>query len=185
MDLTFNTIVLSIYVFMVITHIVPHAIDLGINKIQTASILSLIGGFIILGRILVGRVSDSIGMEQTIMLCSLLMVGAFLWLIWSSNLWILYVFSTVFGFAFGGIAPPLNALTADIFGMRNIGIIMAAINSSWGIGAAIGPVLAGYIFDISGSYLFAFLTVMVAALITVILTLFIRAPNTRAPSQLA
>ena len=49
---------------MVIAHIVPHAIDLGINPIQAASILSLFGGANVLGMLLIGRASDSIELDR-------------------------------------------------------------------------------------------------------------------------
>jgi MFS family permease len=172
----FVRFLLACCVFIVITHIVPHAIDLGITPIRAASILSLIGGANVLGMLLMGRASDSIGRKQTLLICTLLMSGAMLWLIWSFNLPMLYLFAVIFGFSMGGTAPALNALIGDVFGLRHIGVIMAVLDAPWGIGAAVGPALAGYIFDISGSYFLAFLTGMVAALITALLTLLLRAP---------
>lgn len=158
-------------VYIVLTHVVPHAIDLGIDPLQASSILSLIGGTSVVGMLLMGRASDSIGRIQTIIICALLMTGAMLWLILVSGLWMLYLFAIIFGFSQGGIAPPINALIGDTFGMRHIGLIMGVLNTPWGIGAAMSPVIAGYIFDTSGSYSYAFLTGLAAALITGILTL--------------
>ena len=161
-------------VYIVLTHVVPHAIDLGINPLQASSILSLTGGTTVAGMVLMGRASDSMGRIQTIIICALLMAGAMLWLILVSGLWMLYLFAVIFGFSQGGIAPSLNALIGDTFGMRHIGLIMGVLNTPWGIGAALSPALAGYIFDTSGSYSYAFLTGLAAALITGILTLFFK-----------
>jgi len=164
-------------IFLVMTHIVPHAIDLGITATQAASILSLIGGTIILGRISIGRVSDSIGRKRAVMICTLLMTGAMMWLIGSSNLWMLYLFAIVFGFAYGGSSPPIYTLAADIFGLRYIGVIMAVLGTGWFAGGAIGPAFAGYVFDISGSYTPAFLAGMTAMLLVAVLILPLGTPS--------
>jgi len=157
--------------FLVVTHIVPHAIDIGISTTQAALILSLIGGLSVGGMLLAGRVSDNIGRRLPAIICSLIMAGALVWLIWSHELWMFYLFAAVYGFAYGGTIPTLTALIGDIFGLTNIGIIMGAFNVGWQFGGAIGPFIAGLIFDVSNSYSLAFLigasTMLIAALLLV------------------
>ena len=165
--------------FTVLTHIIRHAIDLGITSMQAATILSLIGGMAVLGRLVVGRLSDSIGRKQGFMISTLVAVGAMLWLTQVSNLWMLYLFAVLFGFAYGGSGPVMAALIADAFGLRRLGVLMGINSASWGVGAALGPAMAGYIFDISGSYLFAFLAGMVALLIVLPLIVLLRTPTTK------
>ncbi len=174
---------LALCIHLVLTHIVPHAMDLGINPVQAASILSLIGGISIPGRLLMGKASDSIGRKQAILICILLMVGAMLWLIQSSELWTLYLFAAVFGFSYGGVTPPLSAFISDIFGLRHLGVIMAVTGSGWGIGAAVGPALAGYIFDTNGNYTFAFIIGMIAILTAAALILFMRTPTAKTGAE--
>ena len=43
---------------LILTHVVPYATDIGVSIIEAATILSVISGFSILSRILVGRISD-------------------------------------------------------------------------------------------------------------------------------
>ncbi|MFC2067836.1 MFS transporter [Chloroflexota bacterium] len=174
---------MAICAFIVMTHIVPHAIDLGINQVQAATILSFIGGTSILGTLFMGRASDIMGRKPAILISTLLMAGAMLWLIWSSSLWMLYLFAVIFGFSYGGISSPVNAFIGDAFGTRHIGVILAITGAPFSVGAAVGPALAGYIFDISGSYLVAFLASMVATLITAILALFLRVPKAKEKEQ--
>ncbi|MFC2003901.1 MFS transporter, partial [Chloroflexota bacterium] len=97
-------------VYVVMTHLVPHAIDLDIPPIQAASLLSFVGGGGIAGKLVMGRVSDSIGRKRAYMICPLLMVGAMLWLVKSSDLLMLYLFAIVFGFAYGGFGAVNAAL---------------------------------------------------------------------------
>ncbi len=171
--------------YIVITHIVPHAIDSGIAPIEAASMISFIGIGTVLGRLIMGRVSDSIGGKQALLISTLLMAGTMLWLTESSNLWMLYLFTIVFGFAFGAIAPLNAALIGDSFGLRHVGAVMGVISIGWEAGAALSPALAGYIFDISGSYTLAFQGGMVATLAAAVLIPFLRMPKAIARGKLS
>lgn len=175
--LSLTMFLFSYCVYAVIIHLVPHATDLGIPTIQAASLLTFIGGGGIAGRLLLGRVSDNIGRKRAYMICPLLMAGAMLWLIESSDLWMLYLFAIVFGFAFGGFSSTGAAIFGDTFGLRHLGVIMGFAEIGWQLGAAIGSISAGYIFDISDSYVFAFIAGIITSLITAILILFLREPK--------
>jgi len=164
---------------LVLTHIVPHATDIGIPAMEAAFILSLIGGSNIAGRLLMGRVSDSMGRRATAVICALLVSGAMIWLVWSQDLWMLYLFGVMCGFLFGGFDPAVTALIGDIFGLRSIGVIMAILNVAFGIGAAIGPAVGGLVFDASESYSTAFLVGALAMLITALLIVLIRRESTK------
>ncbi|MFC2003211.1 MFS transporter [Chloroflexota bacterium] len=166
----------SLCLFMVMAHIVRHGIDLGFNPMQASSILSVIGGTSVAGRLIMGRVSDSIGRKQAAVISALLMAGAMLCLIKASSLWMLYLFAVIFGFSYGGISPPIGALIAETFGLRRLGAIMGILEIGWAPGAALGPALAGHLFDISGSYVFAFLAGLIAMLIVVASICFLKAP---------
>ena len=163
--------------YTVTIHIVPHAIDLGINPIQAASILSFTGGIGILGKVVMGRVSDSIGRKKAAMICTLVTAGAMLWLTQSSELWMLYLFAVAFGFSYGGLGPPISALVSDTFGLRHIGLILGILEIGWGTGAAAGPALAGYIFDVRGEYVIAFLIAMTVMLMSTVLASLLKTPN--------
>ena len=163
----------SFYTLM--THIVPHVIDLGMSSAMAASVLSLIGGSSTVGSLLMGRLSDNIGRKKTMVSCSLLMAGAMVWLIWSQDLWMLYLFAAVFGFAFGGFTAPLSAIPGDSFGLRHLGKIAGVMEAGWMLGGAFGPVFAGYIFDVRGSYFYAFLAGAIAALASAVLILLFKA----------
>ena len=159
---------------LVLTHIVPHATDMGMSPIEAAAILSLIGGSNIVGRVLMGRVSDRIGRKVIAISCALLEAGAMMGLIWSQDLWMLYIFGIVSGFSFGGLDPPVTALIGDTFGLRNIGVIMGVLMFGWAVGAAIGPVVGGLVFDVSNSYFMAFLIGAIAMLAVALLVALIR-----------
>ncbi len=159
---------------LMITHIVPHATDMGIPDMEAATILSLIGGSNVAGRLLMGRVSDSMGRKATSIICAIVVAGAMIWLIWSRDLWMLYLFGVVCGFSFGGLDPCITALIGDTFGLRSIGVIMGTLSVAWGIGSAIGPAVGGFVFDASKNYSVAFLAGALAMLLVALLTALIR-----------
>jgi len=154
--LFFSWLLSSLFGYMVYTHIVPHATDMGIHPMKAATILSLIGAMNIPGRLLMGRISDSIGKKVTAIICALILVGAIIWLICSKDLWMLYFFAVGFGFFFGGMDASITALVGDIFGLHSIGIIMGTLSAGWSLGAAIGPFIGGLVYDMLNNYSVAF-----------------------------
>lgn len=170
---------LSACIYAVIAHIVPHSIDLGISSIEAASMLSLIGAGSLLGRLVMGRVSDIIGSKRSMLICSLSLFATTLLLVGSSKLWLFYLVTVVFGFSFGGTAPLNAALIGDCFGLRNLALIMGVIEFGWEAGAAIGPAIAGYVFDITKSYSLAFLGGSISALLASVCLFIIRRPKKR------
>ncbi len=155
--------------FLVLTHLVPYVTDMGFSAEEAAVVFSLLGGTAVAGRVIMGIASDRIGKKLTVIICSLLQAGAMVWLIWSQDLWMFYIFALVFGFAYGGVAPGMAALFSDAFGLRYIGSIMGVLTVGLGIGAAIGPAVGGFIFDVSHSYSLAFLLGAVVMLIDILL----------------
>jgi len=168
-------LLLSLDVHLVFVHIVPYAVDMGNSLMDAAIILALIGGTTIPGRLLVGRASDTIGRKAPAIACALLQVGALLWLMWARELWMLYVFAIAFGFLWGGFGVLTTALIGDVFGMRSIGAIMGMMSAGWALGAASGPAIGGYIFDVSGTYFMAFaagaVAILLAALLVALVTI--------------
>ena len=156
-----SQILTSFSMLLITTHIVPHATDIGFTIGEGATILSLIGLAIMVGRILIGMVSDQIGHKKTAVLSSVVQIAILLLLLWSNELWMFYLFAVIYGFTQGGVGTALTAYFGDIFGLRNLGKLMGALNVSWVIGAAIGPVIGGLIFDITNSYSGAFWIIVI------------------------
>ncbi len=165
--------------FLILTHIVPHATDLGFSAVEAATVLSLIGGAAVAGRVLMGTVSDRIGRKVTAIICALLNTGTMVWLLWSQDLWMFYLFALVYGFTYGGIGSSLAALVGDTFGLYKIGTIVGVLDVGFGVGAAIGPYIGGLIFDVNNSYSTAFLIGALAMLIVPALIALIRRETNR------
>jgi len=169
----------SLCYHLVLIQIVPHATDLAIPATGAALVLGLIGGISIPGRIIMGGVSDRIGRKAATITCALLQVGAMTWLIWSQDLWMFYLFAVVYGFGYGGLVTMVTVLAGDIFGTRNIGAILGSLTAFFILGAAIGPMVGGFIYDISNGYFAAFVAGAVAMLISTLLLTLLRLEKSR------
>ena len=164
---------------MVLTHLVPHATDIGFSAVEAATVLSLAGGATIVGRVLLGIASDRIGRKAAAAICTLLIAGAMVWLLWAKDLWMLYLFALIFGLAWGGMGPTMAALIGDTFGLGKLGVIIGALDAGFSVGAAIGPIIGGRIFDVSQSYFIAFLLGAAVMLLATLLVVLIRRETNR------
>ncbi len=162
---------------MVIVHLKAYAVDFGIAEMTAATALGLVGGASIGGRIAMGGLSDRIGRKTCFLAAYLLMAVMMLWLIKARQPWQFYRFSIVFGFGYGSCVPLFPAVVGDWFGMKSHGAILGALMLATGIGGALGPLLAGYIFDITGGYDIAIIIGAVVLFIALGCSFVIRAPS--------
>jgi MFS family permease len=154
--LAFTWLFMSLSVHMIFVNVVPYADDAGITPMDAALIISLIGFSNIPGRLVIGRLSDAMGRRAMAVACPLLQCAVVSSLMWADELWMLYTFGIVFGFLWGGGGTMVAAMIGDTFGMRSLGSIMGLMSGAWALGAAIGPAIGGYVFDVSGEYFAAF-----------------------------
>ena len=159
---------------MIFIHIIPYAIAMGVSPMNASFILSLIGVSNLSGRVVLGKLSDTIGRKSTVIACDLIQFGALIWLMWARQLWMLYIFAIIFGLTFGGSSAMITVFIGDIFGTRSLGAIMGILTAGFGLGAAIGPAIGGYIFDVSGQYFAAFVTGSAALLVAACLIALVR-----------
>jgi len=76
-----------------------------------------------------------------------------------------------------------SPLVAESFGLKAHGLIFGVINLSYSLGSGTGPLLAGYIFDITGSYIMAFLIYGMLGLAAVIVASLLRSTMIHRPSK--
>lgn len=139
-------------------HLVPHIIHLNIPASTGAMVLAASGGANIVGRLIFGVIGDRIGSKQVFLLCLVLSLPVVVWLIYIQEVWMLYLFAVIYGICQGGMATTQVPLIAEFFGLKSLGAIFGACGFGTTLGAAIGPLSVGYLFDVSGGYQSAFLT---------------------------
>ena len=167
-------LIYSAYLLTILTHLVPHITDLGFSAAEAAAVLSVAGGSTIVGRVFLGIFSDRMGKKKAVMLGAAFHVVALLCLLWARELWTFYVFALIFGFGWGGMGPATAALIGDTFGLGRLGAILGLLDVGFNIGAAIGPVVSGLIYDLRQSYFLSFLLGIGLVLATMIVVSFVR-----------
>jgi len=68
-----------------------------------------------------------------------------------------FLFIAVFGIGYGGTVPLDPAIRAEYFGRKAFAKIQGIMSPLLMVSSATGPILAGYLFDVSGSYRSSFL----------------------------
>jgi len=131
-------------------------------------------GACIVGMNVMGNIADRFGNKIGLGLSYSLMGLSLVWLIPSRSEWSFYLFSIAFGFAYGGMQVLFSPLVAELFGTRSHGVILAAGALIGSIGAAVGPIVAGYVFDSLGSYTIAFILCAMLAFAGLVSTLLLQ-----------
>ena len=136
----------------VMVHIVPYAQEMNVSPTRAASVLSTIAGVSMAGRFISGIAIDRIGSKRVIIFCFILLVAGLLWLQIATELWMLYLFAVVYGVAHGGFFTAFSPLIAEFFGIKFHGSLFGVAMFSGNLGGSLGPITAGYVFDITGAY---------------------------------
>jgi MFS family permease len=136
---------------LVMVHIVPFAIDIEVSPTKAAGVLSTIGGVSMVGRFFSGLTIDRVGSKRVMIFCFFLLIVALLWLLLAKALWMIYLFAAIYGIAHGGFFTTVSPIVAEFFGIKAHGALFG-IAMFGTFGGALGPFLAGYIFDVTGGY---------------------------------
>jgi MFS family permease len=158
----------------IMVHIVMHVTGLGIPGTSAAAMFIVLGGASVCARISMGSLADRIGNRTIVTGSFILLVIALLCLFIAREMWMFYIFAALFGSGWGGMVASQSPIVADLFGMRSHGVILGMIVSTITFGSAVGPVIAGAIYDASSSYTVAFIICVVFAFMGIILSLLLR-----------
>src|SRR5207247_9066157 len=89
---------------------------------------------------------------------------ALLALLWLSSHEALLGSLVVLGVGFAAADTMLAKAVPEVFGTRALGAILGVLNLGWRCGAAVGPAAAGFLYDLTGSYLIPFGAAPIAVL---------------------
>lgn len=157
-------------------HFVLHLTDKGLNLSSASVGLSVLLAASIVGRLGFGALSDKYSKKHLIVLAySILAVMSFMLFLMGTPLLssfatstaAIYVVAALIGIGYGGGIVSVPVVTGTCFGLSSLGKIFGLIMLFNAIGGTAGPILAGYLFDVTGSYQWSFLVVSLAAFVAV------------------
>ena len=158
----------------VTVHIVIYATGMGVPAMSAARLLSVFGAFLIVGFILIGMIADRISNRFGFTISFILSAVAFILMLLIRDVWVLYLFMAVLGFACGGMQVLFSPIVAELFGLSSHGVILATASFLGGFGSALGPPMAGYIHDVTGSYSLSFVICAILSVVAIVFALTLR-----------
>ncbi|MBV2359274.1 MFS transporter [Thalassococcus sp. CAU 1522] len=168
-------------------HIVALCVDYGFGAAAGAEMLSLmlLGG--VASRIVSGLLSDRLGGIRTLLIGSTLQCIALFLYLPAGGLVSLYVVSLIFGLSQGGIVPAYAVIVREYLPAREAGARVGFVMMLTILGMALGGWMTGVIYDLTGSYQWAFVNGIVwnglnIAIMVVILTRGRRLPGRSVPA---
>jgi OFA family oxalate/formate antiporter-like MFS transporter len=150
----------------------------GLSAAVAGSALGLLALFNGLGRIIWGTVSQKIGARKSIGIMTLLQaVMLFALPKMGSSSALLTIAACWIGFNFGGNFALFPLATAESFGTKNLGANYGAVFTSYGVGGIAMPILAGRVWDLMGSYYYAFMAAAVILILAAFLAFTVKPPH--------
>jgi len=161
---------------LISTHLVPMATDMGIAETRAAAALGLIGLISVGGRLILGVLGERTGWRAATIISYIGTASAWVWLLFTHNLWMLYTYSIAYGFFHGGRTVTGPGLIGEFFGTRHLAqLIGVAYALNWGFGL-LGPLIGGWVFDSAGDYRPAFLGGIASFILGIILLSLLKKP---------
>ncbi len=139
-------------VFVPFVHGVAMAEDLGFSKLEGASVLSAIGIGGVIGRLGAGLLLDRAGAETALVVIFGLQIASFLAFVAATTLPLLWFAAALFGLSYGGGVTVLAPICSQIFGRAHVAAIVGTLFALTALPSALGPWLAGWLFDLTGGY---------------------------------
>jgi MFS family permease len=158
----------AISIFSVSLQLVAYLVEQRISIVQAAFVFGCMGMLTILGITVTGILSERYprhliaSISYGLTLIGILALAALqFYFSWA----LLVLFIVTFGFSAGARGPIVTAQMAEMFAGRGLASIFGATNVGQGCGAALGAFMAGYLFDLTGSYNTGFVMSLIFAVL--------------------
>ncbi|MBQ10068.1 MAG: hypothetical protein CMJ45_00760 [Planctomyces sp.] len=162
------------------THQGAYFIDQGLGVAISALSISFNAAFTGIGSLAWGWLVERVPVRYCYAAVALVMVVSLFLFPSVTTVWQALLAASLFGVSVGGILVVPAVAYANYFGRRSIGVIRGVTEPFVSLGQAVGAIFSGLVFDFSGSYHFAFITLGVVGIATIGLILLTKPPQLRA-----
>jgi MFS family permease len=134
-------------------HLPLHLVEgRGFSEVQAAGIAAGMMACQIPGQAIAGYLGERIGKRKLTTAAMLMHGAALLILAQYSSYSMMILFAVMNGVAWGIRGPLMQTMRAEYFGRKHFGMIMGWSSVLIMVGSFSGPMIAGWLFDIAGSY---------------------------------
>jgi len=137
----------------VMVHLALHLTEgLGYSLAAAGGVVALLTVFQMLGQLSGGYLGDLFSKRLICSVCMLAHAAGLALVTFATAWWMVVAFAVLHGLAWGARAPLMVAMRADYFGPTSFGTIMGFSTLVAMLGMSGGPLVAGYLADLSGDY---------------------------------
>ncbi|OBU37161.1 oxalate:formate antiporter [Photobacterium phosphoreum] len=122
------------------------------------------------GRVAAGILSDKIGGVKTLMIAFVMQgINMVMFATFDSE-FTLIIGAAVAGVGYGTLLAVFPSIIADFYGLKNYGANYGVLYTAWGVSGFIGPVVAAFAVDTTGTYTLAYTVCSVMIAVAVVLS---------------
>ena len=151
----------------------------GFTATSAVAAIGAIGLFSAVGKFLFGYLCDRIGPKYATAISYALTAFSLVTMIQARSMAHLWLYVVLSGLGQGGWAPNLAMLALHYFGLKHYGAVLGAIHLTFWVGAAVGPMIAGFAYDQTGSYRLILWVIAGLCFVSIPLITVIRKPKSR------
>ena len=96
---------------------------------------------------------------------------------WSAQPWIFTPCMVIYSLAYGGLASLQEPIRADYFGTKAFATIQGVSRTVQTVGTFLGPLIAGFVYDLTRSYMIAFGIFAVVSVVATLLMYLAQQPR--------
>ncbi|MFA7467994.1 MAG: MFS transporter [Desulfotomaculaceae bacterium] len=139
------------------THFIPFAEEKDFPIIIIGTVMAIIASFNIVGTIGTGYLSDRLNRSKLLATIYWIRGVMFILVITAESPAALYVFAVLYGATEMASIAPTSSLCAHLFKQYSIGAVFGFVSVSHQLGAAVGSLVPGVLYDLTGSYSIVFI----------------------------
>jgi cyanate permease len=162
---------------IVASHQVAYLQDIGYSAMTAAFVFSVVAGASILSRLLFGFMAARFEVRHLAAVFSAIQAVSFVILLTCKSLPLIYLYAVLFGFAYGVLLTALPTFLGSYYGRTHYAQILGFVFPVAIVAEAIGPPLAGAVFDATGGYGPILALLIATSLVGLICAIFARPPK--------
>jgi MFS family permease len=162
-------------VLIPLTFIATYAVqELSFRYNEATRLITIIGVTSLIGKLVLGSLSDMVGRIKAIIICQIMIAIGSLGVICFPKPFAVQLSMTLYGCGQGAIWPLYALCAPDYFSKSSTGLIVGLWTLFLGIGFMISPIIAGWIADVTGRFIWSFMLAVVTSIISTALLFLVR-----------
>lgn len=147
-------------------HIPSYLSDIGYSSTFAANVISMALGVMAISKIVLGGIFDKFGTTKVVLSACIVFTFSIITLLIMNNIAAVGAFIILFGFggALATVAPPI--LISEAYGNKDYGTIFGYATIVISLGGALGGPIAAKVYDVFGSYNYAWLSFVFLSILT-------------------